>query len=339
MKYILLLPLLMLGDFLFGQVKPDIFPEDIGTPGEQVVRCYCKPGVRNKSRSKGLELVYATRGGGTFESEDESIVAPFSRYKNWQRFELDLKAPVIRKEGFKLLLGYKYSAELFDFSNIGNDFPETFQELDRVTLKTSNLSVIVNRPLNESKYLAFRFRYSANGAYGGALNFASRNAIYKLTGVFGIKKSEDFEWGFGINFSKSFRQPNILPFVLYNRNFHNNWGLEAAFPGYVYVRYNLGPKTIFLVGTEYESKSYRMSVPLANDEQLDYALNHSELLGLLRMEQQVAPWVWANMRVGYQMNFSTDFEAKAANTNAFLVEPTNSVFFEVGIFISPPSTR
>lgn len=321
----------------FAQLKPDFLPEDIGTPGGGIVRCFCKPGVRNKSRSKGLEVAYITRGKGELEDQGGSVSKPFTEFNNWTKFELDLKAPVINKEGFKFLLGYKFTSEGFDMKSYGNDFRSALRHLGNTNLKSSNLSAIVTKPLNEKHYLAFRFRYTANGDYSGALNFDQRFAIYKAMGVWGIKKDDDFEWGIGLNLSKSFRRTNILPFLVYNRTFFNNWGLEAAFPGYAYARYNLSPNTIFLMGAEYASDSYRANIILPDDAILDYAYNHSELLFLARCEQKIAPWVWANFRFGYQMNFSSDFEAKNFETTAFKIDPTDTPFFEIGIFISPPS--
>ncbi len=337
-KYTFFLFIVFASASLSAQLRPDLFPEDIGTPGGQIVQCYCKPGVRNKSRSKGLQITYSTIGDGTFKDEESGVEPPYSKYSNWSKFKYDLKVPVFNKQKLKVLVGYKFAGERLSFDQIGHDFPETFRQLGKRTLKSSNLTAIATKPLNERQYLAFRIRYTANGTYGGIINFDRRYAIYKAMAVFGVKRNEDFEWGVGISFSKSFRRTNYLPFVVFNRTFLNNWGIEAAFPGYVYGRYNYSAKTIFLAGAEYASSSYRLDVPLDDGTSLDYALNHSELLFLLRWEQQIVPWVWSNLRVGYQMNFSTDFERKAVNTPGFMVDPTNSLFFEIGVFVSPPDS-
>lgn len=313
-------------------------PEDLGTPGGGVVRCFCKPGVKNKSRSKGLELSYITRGSGTLENQGNQISEPFTTYDNWTKFEFDLKAPIINSSSFKLLVGYKYTSEKLNINNIGNDFSEIFNFLKNENLKSSNFSAIVTKPLNEKNYIAFRMRYTANGNYNGIFNFENENAIYKAMGVFGIKKREDFEWGIGINFSKSFRRTNVLPFIIYNRTFVNNWGIEAAFPGYLYMRYNYSPKSIFLMGTEYASDSYRVDGLELNNDPMDYAFNHSEILFLFRWEQKIVPWVWGNLRAGYQLNFSSDMEAKNSRTTAFQFDSTDTPFFEIGIFISPPNS-
>jgi hypothetical protein len=327
--------LLLVQTVLTSQTKPEFFPEDISRDGLQV-RCYCKPGVRNKSRSKGLEIAYTRLGSGTFEAEDNSVASPYSQYSNWERLKIGLKVPLVNKENLKILLSYKYFSESFSLSQYGIDFSETFQELNARRLKKNSIGAIITKPLNESKYLAFRFGYAADGNYSGLLNFKKDYAVYKALGLYGVKKNEDLEWGVGLSFSKSFRRTTILPFLLYNRNFNKHWGIESVFPAFVYGRYNFSPISILLFGFEYNSDSYRMKVDLPNNGLLDYGLNHSEVTGMVRLEQQITPWVWANVRVGYQMNFSTDFESKSLETIPFNVEPTGGLVFQIGLFISPP---
>lgn len=336
MKFILSIVCLLLGQTIFSQTKPAFFPEDISTNGDNI-QCYCKPGTRNKSRSKGIKFSYSFLGNGTFKDEDGSIMAPFSEYKRWQSLKFGIKIPIVNKEKLKILLGYKHYAESFSINFLGADFSETFQELGATDLTQTSVGLIVTKPLNETKYLAFRFRYSANGNYSNKfLNVERDYSVYKALVLLGIKRSEDFEWGIGINVSNSFRGTSILPFLLYNRNFGKHWGIESIFPANIYGRYNLKPTTILLFGAEYSSNSYRMKVNTLNNETLDYGLNHSEIIGMLRLEQQITPWVWTNLKVGYQTNFSTDFESKSATTTSFQVEPSSRLFLQVGLFISPP---
>jgi len=54
----------------FSQIKPSFFPEDIiHLSEEEDLKCYCKPGVANKIRSRGLSLAYGFNTGGGYESE------------------------------------------------------------------------------------------------------------------------------------------------------------------------------------------------------------------------------------------------------------------------------
>lgn len=320
---------------VFGQIKPDIIPEDFITE-ETHVTCHCKPGVRNKSRSKGLELTFGRLGGGTFIS-DENGSDELSDYSSLNQFGVNLKFPVVNKDALKILLGYKYFSERFNFDDVGVPFQETFQRLDDARLKSNSISVIVSKPLNETKYLAFRLRYSTNGDYNSFIAFEGRYSIYKFLGIYGIKPNDDFEWGVGLSINRSFRNNNVLPFVVYNRTFSDRWGIEAILPASVYMRCNFNPDLILLMGANFNSSSYRIDTEddFPNN-QLSYAFNHSEILPGVELEYKISNWVWANLNLGYQINLSSDFDSRNDNTPFFTADPTNSVFFRVGVFLSPP---
>jgi hypothetical protein len=54
------------------------------------------------------------------------------------------------------------------------------------------------------------------------------------------------------------------------------------------------------------------------------------------LEQEIRPWVWFNAEVGFQYNFSTDFEVPANEIQSVMVEPDHTPYFKVGLFICPP---
>ncbi len=335
-KYLLIAGILLYAVQAGAQAKPGFFPEDITTEGGEL-RCFCKPGIQNNSRAKGLELSYGYFGGGRFKAEDTLLILPLTEFRNLTYLKFDLKAPVINRTGLKVLLNYSYFSELYDIKRFGPDFSQAFRELNDSPLKSSSIGLILSKPLGEYHYLAFRFKLSANGNYGGIGRFfEDRFAIYKFYGIYAIKPSEDFEWGLGLAYSKSFRRNNLIPFLLFNRNFSGKWGMEAVFPANIFLRYNLGQGDILLFGLEYDSQSYRLSVPDTNMGGLDFAVNHSEFLASLRVEHQFARWIWGNFKAGYRFNFSTDFEAKAPGTTPFNVEQSNGLFFQAGFFLSPP---
>ncbi len=335
MKFFPVILLLFFWSETDAQIKPDFFPEEVDHDGIKV-RCLCKPGVRNQSRSRGLEISYGWLGDGTFKPEDQPFIPPYSEFENIQNFELDMKIPLVIQDDLKILIGYKYFFEKYDFRRIGSDFSETFLELDQRKLKNNSFSFYMTKPLNETRYMGFRFRYSLNGNYDGWANFVNRYAIYKATAVYMIKPNPDFEWGFGLNASRSFRRMNLLPFFVYNRNFTQRFGVEAALPGFIFTRFNVNEKNILLAGIEYDSQSYRIGVENSANGPLDYAMNHSEFMTSVELEHHFASWVWASFKLGYQMNFSSDFESKSLITPNFKVEPTNAVFFRVSLFLSPP---
>lgn len=339
LKFVILsMNVFILHGLLHGQVKPDYFPEDVDSnAGNAEIRCFCKPGVRDKSRSKGLEISYGIVGKGHYLPEEKPFTPPFSAYTRWQNLEVDLKAPIINRPGWKALIGYRYITESARFRAFGADYRETFVTLDQKRLKSNTLSLLLSKIIDEKHYFILRLRNSANGNYSGLQFFNPRYNILKAAAMFGIKRHEDFEWGIGLNYSSGFRNRfTLLPFLLYNRNFNRKWGIESAFPAFVFVRYNLTPLTIALAGVEYSSHSYRLAVDAGQAEVFDYAYNHSEILASVRLERQIVPWIWTQIKVGYQYNLSSDFEAKNSISPAFQVEPTNAPFLNISLFLSPP---
>ena len=320
-----------------AQTKPDFFPEDIELEaGDGHIRCFCKPGVRYNSPSRGLDLSYSLISAGTYEPENGApLIRPFSAFDRWQQFEAKLKIPLVLREDLKVLLGYKYTTEVFNFNTIGVNFSQAFQNLDTRPLKKNAFGIIVNKPLNEKSYLLFRGRYLSNGNYNGWLNFGNDYSIYNFVGLYAIKPNEDLEWALGVNVSSSFRKTSILPFLVYNKTFNRKWGIESVLPAFVFGRYNVNEKNILLLGFEYKSSSYRMKFEDGPQQSFDYAFNHSEMISAVRLEHKFSNWVWGSIKLGYQINFSSDFESKESAQESFFVEPTDGLYFHFGIFISP----
>lgn len=336
MKYQLLVFIFFISASSFGQVKPDLFPEDILTDDFEA-RCYCSPGVYNKSRSRGVELAYGWINGGTFNEQDIPFTGQLSQYDKWEQVEFKIKIPVVLKDNFKLLVGYQHFSEFFQFTDVGSDFNPVFSELNTTRMKSNSLSVIVSKPINETQYTAFRFKYTSNGDYDKFFSFEGKYAIFKFLGLYAFKPNDNLEWGIGLGVSKSFRRNNILPFILFNKNFNDKWGIESVLPGLIFGRYNINKSNILLFGAEYNSESYRLDI---NDDSnilpLAYAYNHSEVITSVRVEHRFSPWIWGDIKAGYQFNFSSDFEAKNEISPVFNANPTGSPFFRIGIFVSPP---
>jgi len=332
------IPVILLLFFLvdaFGQLKPSYFPEDISIKYEEPI-CYCQPGVVNKSRSKGVVINYGRFSSGNYLPEAPNST-PFtaSDLNAFNHLEFKIKIPVLVKERTKVLLGYSYFRERYNFETITDSFSETLTTLDNTTLKSNGFSAIFSHSISAKNYIAFRYKYSMNGNYDGWLKVDGRNAIHNFMGMYGFKKSELFEWGVGILFSKNFRRTSGLPFVLYNRTFNDKWGIEAVFPANVFLRHNIDDLTISAIGIEYASKSFRLDVEDLTGTPLDYAYNHSEILLSLKVERHISSWVWANIKVGYQYNFDSEFESKSNLTPNFQADLQSGLFFQVGFFLSP----
>ena len=109
-------------------------------------------------------------------------------------------------------------------------------------------------------------------------------------------------------------------------------------PALIKLRRNLNAKGILIGEIGYKSRSFRLDIdddinPLAP---LAYNYNHSEVITSVTLEREIVPWIWGKFKVGYQYNFTSDFESADDIAPEFDADPTNGLFLNFGIFISPP---
>lgn len=338
MKLLKALLLLWCGPLILpAQERPIFFGEDNDENSNFGIHCLCRPGVQGKTRSRGLEISYIYNDGGAIRAESDPLLGRPSRIDHIENLIFKLKLPLINTESIKLLAGFTHRPEKYYFDTVSVDYQPVFRHLNGRRLKNTGFEIFGTKSFNERHYGVLRFKTSFNGDYKGLASFRSQYAVYNITGVFGIKKSDDLEYGFGLTFTNSFRNTTILPFFVYNRNFNEKWGVESVLPALAVLRYNVSPKTILTSGFRYNSRSYSLNVP-DNTRDIIYEMNHSEVRFLLSGEQNIVPWLWLDVEVGYQLNFSTDFRVDSLTEAAFQVEPDNNIYFKVGLFLSPPDT-
>lgn len=324
---------------LTAQSRPGFLGEDNDENSGFNIECLCRPGVQNKSRSRGLEVSYLWNRGGEINPENQTFQGSPSIINNLENLIFNIKLPLVNSEGLKVLAGFNYRPEQYYFDRIGPDYEPVFQYLNERVLKNTGFEVFGVKSVNDKNYAVLRFKASFNGDYTGVVDFNGQYAIYNVTGLYGFKRSADLEYGFGLTFNQSFRATTLLPFFVYNRNFNERWGMESVLPALAVLRYNASPKTIFLGGFRYNSRSYALNVPDVNGpDPVQYAMNHSEIRVFLSAEQNIVPWIWLDAEAGYQINFSTDFEVDDFPENNFMVEPSNAPYLKLGIFISPPDS-
>ena len=332
---ILIIFLISFSICLLAQDRPVFFPEDIESTTLEG-KCLCKPGVPNKSRGRGLEVSFLqTFKSKVDEEEGFPLTAPSSELR-LQQLSIKLRAPIINKEGLKLLFGVIYRPENYDFDPVGTDYQSVFKYLDDRTLKSTGFEGILSKSWNDRLYSSFRLRILFNGDYSGFLNTDSRYAIYSFSGLFGVKKQDNKEWGIGLSFTHSFRNTIALPFFLYNHTFNDKWGVELVLPAIVIGRYNISEASILFLGLRYNSRSY--SIDVQENAPQTYNLNHSEARAAFTLEQRIHPWIWLDLTGGVQYSFSTDFDAKDNPAASFQVEPGTAPYFKLGIFLSPPDS-
>lgn len=294
---------------------------------------FCKPGVLNKSPGKGLLLEYRYQPNFTFNNNQ----VPKSTVDNNIRFNSKIKIPVIIKPSLKVLIGFRYMIEKYNFDDDDvNNYP-LFSTIDGESLKTSGAAVYVSKSLNDRFYTSFRLGFTHSGDYNRFSTSQSRYATYRAVGVFGIKKREDFEYGFGVMFSKSFRNTTVLPFGFLNKTYNNKWGIELGIPVSLKVRRDFSDGSLLLFGPQFNSRNYSLDV--ANADSGSFDIVHFRRAGVetsVTYQQRLKGWIWMQATVGYMANLKADVENQTTNVDAQLKQ-SNSLYGSIGIFLSPPS--
>jgi len=126
----------------------------------------------------------------------------------------------------------------------------------------------------------------------------------------------------------------VLPFLFWNKTLNDNWGFQLTFPTNYNLRYNLDAKNIFVLSARYNGESYSYDQTFNSVRQIAY--NHSEILTLVKVERELIPWLWMDISAGYHFNFNNSFELQISHEDLLEIDPGNSFYFNIGLFISPP---
>lgn len=322
---------------LNGQLRPTVLLEDMDEYSLDL-KCYCKPGVRNKTRSKGLAISYQFLTGGNIRSTDGKIGAPYPEYSQFRNFKSKISLPIIRKPQLSTVFSLAYQSEQYDLKDLENDFQGILSSTDNLNFKSSGFDLAFSYSTNETNYIGGKFGLRYNGSYNGLIKFSRRFAVYTGAIAYGIKKDEDNEWGFGVAGTKNFRRQGVrgLPFLFWNKTINDEWGFQISFPASYKLRYNLDAKTIFVLGSNYNGESYSFDEFTNQNEAV--AFNHAEIITAFKVERQIVPWIWIDIYAGYHFNFDSDFELQESQTTILGIDPDSSILLRFGLFISPPDS-
>ena len=332
--YIFIICCVVYPSSLIAQTAPVFIPGDLDFEIEDV-GCICTPGVINKSPGKGLLIEYKLASGGNFTPDKVAAGISPSKVNYLSQLRLRLKIPIIIKPKTKILLGFDHFQEQYQLKFIQPAFSSQLNLIDGTLLKSTRISGYILQSVGEDNYIGMRARFSYNGNYNGLISFNEYFRQIRFSGIWGVKKREDLEWGIGFFYSSSFTRNVILPFFLYNRTYNERWGLETAFPVSILVRYNFNPGSLLLFGPEFSSAAYALkggdSFPID-----DYFFKHTELNFGAKYEKQLSPWLWANIHSGLQINFDSEYEKALDSNDLFEPDLTTGIFLKIGLFLSPP---
>lgn len=320
---------------LTAQPAPVFIPSDFDFEAEEA-GCICTPGVINKSPGKGLLIEYKLTSGGSFTPDEVPAGISPSKVSSLSRLRLRLKIPVIVKPKTKFLLGADHFQEQYQLNFVQPAFAQQLNLINGTTLKSSRATAYLLQSIGEKNYLGLQARVAFNGDYSGVVNTDAYYRQIRISAIWGIKKRDDLEWGMGLFYNNNFTRKIVLPFFLFNRTYNERWGLEAAFPVSVLMRYNFTPRSLLLFGPEFSSAAYalRGEQNLVDEE---YFFRHTELNFGAKYEKELTPWIWANIHAGLQINFDSEYQKASDSSELFEPDLITGAFLKIGLFLSPPN--
>lgn len=306
-------------------------------------RKFCDPKLEGMARSKGLTILYERTLDSKINSTsaDPLIGNGSAIVRRNNKFDFRIKIPVWNKPGFKVIVGFKYSLEEFNFKTPEGLNYALYQNLEDKNLKSIGGNLNILKPLNETKYLAFRINTDLNGDYSADEFGKSSFLKYSFAAIYGWKRCETKTAGFGIYYSYTFGRRSIYPVLVYANTFNKRWGVEALLPATLKVRHNFSEKTLLYAGYEIEGGAYHIKIdnpPLNTYPSLE--LRRSNIRFSVDFEREIHDWLWFGISAGLRQPLAMNLSRSASATREDIIESDLALapFFNANIFIVPPRT-
>jgi hypothetical protein len=262
--------------------------------------------------------------------------------------------PIISKNSITVNLGATYWETHYDFQNPDKVVSPLFKSLDHTALRSTGINLTVFKPLNEKNFILVQTSHDLNGDYHLSEFQSLGLAKHSLMAIFGWKKHDRLQFGFGAARTYRVGALNYIPVVLYNFTAENRkWGIEAVFPARVHYRRSFSPRSLLLFGYELEGNSYYLrnrgnvfgNEPTTNKPYDDLELRRSELRIRMVYETSLYQFIWLSVQAGYRYNWRNSYNIDrgdgfrsffANDPYTFTNTVTNPLYFSVGINLVSP---
>ncbi|MFM7488668.1 MAG: DUF6268 family outer membrane beta-barrel protein [Cytophagales bacterium] len=312
MKWILLATALAAANSVSAQEADTV--EDYSMYGEAELaggaKRFCTSKVFDLSPNKLISVGYDFQSGYQANLGAVGNVAPQGiNNQNNCGLRIAANAPTILKTNVLLNLGATYWENFYSFGN-GAAHPLA-QSLQAYGLRTMGINFTLFKPFNEVNFLIVNGSADLNGNYSFE-NFQSLStAKISATAIYGWKKHDRLQYGFGLARTYRIGELNYLPVFLYNYTFPSRkWGVEALFPARANLRRTYNSRTLAFFGYELEGNSY-----LIRNRGNEFAsginnleLRRSELRIRFTFERSIKDFLWFSLQAGlrYNMRFNVD---------------------------------
>lgn len=205
----------------------------------------------------------------------ESVAAPDDEPS--KLLDVQLRFPLVMGKQTKLLGQFAYSNEWLSGFYNPNQEEEDWGE--GYSMHESEFSLLLLHQLNGLNTL------KAQASFGSsATMFFSTNPLaynYGLTALI-ERETRDKTLGFGLSLRYG-RQFTVIPVLLYQKSFANNWKLDIALPAKIQVIKNTTPNARFIMGMRGNTGSYFLDYDQLTPNALYQRINANAFVGYERM--------------------------------------------------------
>jgi hypothetical protein len=301
---------------------------------------YASPGVEGMGKPRGVVIGYERLPQFDIESEsdDPRVGNGQGRIQRHNKFSVRALAPVLNKPQTKLILGFNYELEEFNFDGLTESDYALYRYLEDKNLRSIGLQLAYLHSINERNFYLIRVKGELNGDYTRDNISIADYLKTTIDLAYGWKKSPDYSIGVGLQWGYTFGRQRVYPGILYNRTFNQKWGVESIFPANLRLRYNANEKTLFYTGYRLEGASYNLYVdepPLS--EFGDLELRRTDIKGLLRMEREIYDFLWLAVEGGFRQYYRHRlFDEVGSRDELITNDLAGAGYIGVELFLVPP---
>ncbi|MBK5208884.1 MAG: hypothetical protein JJE44_05175 [Flavobacteriaceae bacterium] len=302
---------------------------------------YCIPALKGIPIGKGASFEYQTMPNISIETKDKTGLFGDSKntIKSNSHIEAKLKIPIVNKPYLNILGGLKYTFEEYHFENLSENSNPFYRSLEDKALKNIGANVTIIKPTKSTKFWVLRASADFNGDYD--TNSSGKLTDYlkfSISPGLGWKVNDNFSYALGVSYNYRFGNPLILPVVAINKNFNDQWGIEAVLPLFIKSRYIYNQGLNWLNSVEVDGASYKLNN--LEPELIQYSnihLHRSAIQFSSRIEKKLVGWLWAASEIGFQQNLTYNVTNSNRAKKDIIFENTlkRGLMFNISLFISP----
>lgn len=346
MKWLLFVAALSVAYGLSAQEADTV--EDYSMYGEAELaggaKRFCTSKVFDISPNKLISIGYDFQGSYQADLGGVSSISPQSiQNQNSNGLRIAVNAPIISKTNLLLNVGATYWENFYSFGSAATH--PLARSLQAYGLRTMGINFTLFKPFNEINFLIVNGSADLNGNYSFE-NFQSiSTAKISATAIYGWKKHDRLQYGFGLARTYRIGELNYLPVFLYNYTFPSRkWGVEALFPARANLRRTFNSRTLAFFGYELEGNSYlirnRGNEFTPGFDNLE--LRRSELRIRFTFERSIKDFIWFSLQAGlrYNTRFHVDQQEffRGFGDQPYLFENSlsNSLFINFSVNLVSP---